>query len=172
MLYKHKKVAGTTLQYDVKKQASVEAARLGFVAVTNALIKRPYYVDSTGVDTAYEYAVSSKDVSGAESGLSALAESSATATALNAPFKLLIHHLDGKAELAWFKADAKSIISYNVYRKTVGEKGFKKIATVGAQQTTYSDKDLQGGKLYIYRVKSASEKEESVGYAENSYKAN
>lgn len=171
VLYKRKIQPGEHLTYDVNKSASVEASRLGFSPVSKTLLTNPNYEDVVvaGPDL-YEYAVAATDFFGAESGLSALAVQTQAPVILSAPLKLIVIDINSKAELSWLQSDVAGLKGFNVYRKELNEKDFKKIASVGVKESKYTDATIQPQKVYMYKIKSVSSQGESKGSASNSLK--
>jgi len=54
-------------------------------------------------------------------------------------------------KLSWKKVAGAT--SYEVYRKAPGAKSYKKVATVSAKKTSYTDKKLKTNKPYAYKVR-------------------
>jgi hypothetical protein len=171
VLYKHKIQPGVSVNYDVKNKASAEAARTGWTKVSETLIRHPYFeIAGSGSDDQYDYAVAAVDVSGGESGLSAPANVAAKARPLKTPLKLIVRTMDGGVQLGWLQADTSGLTGYAIYRKELGGKEYKKIITVRAGQSTYTDNDVEAKKVYFYMVRSVNNQEESKGYISNSIK--
>lgn len=171
VLYKHKIVPGEKISYDVNKKASEEATRLNFVRVSKDTVKRAYYTvnfDDSGDQ--YEYAVAAVDVLNGESGLSALAVNTAEKVLIAPPVKLILTNIDNKVELTWLQGNLAGVKGYNVYRKAIGEKDFKKVANVDVKSTTWADNAIQPEKVYFYKIKAVNSYGESARAAANSIK--
>lgn len=57
-----------------------------------------------------------------------------------------------KMQIAWKKSGGAK--SYEIYRSTKSDGGFKRIATVGANRRKYADMTVKSGKKYFYKVVS------------------
>lgn len=168
-IYRKKIVPGEQLIYDVKKNGATEASRMGFVKINKKMIDRPYYVDTLDKEgTHYEYAVTANDMTGGESGLTALAIDNTPPVKIASPVKLVLLNMDNKIQLNWQQADERNVLGYSIYRKIAGEKTYQKIASINAAQNTYSDNSFQPHHAYIYQVRAVDNNGESAGFASQS----
>lgn len=173
-VYKRKIKPGENLQYDPAKKASDQAIKLGFYLVSPVLQTDPDYSEAVSPnDTiSYAYAVTAVDVTGAESGLSALGVTTFHKSPLAAPIQLSALPLDKTVELKWVEVNITDLTGYHLYRKGPNEKGYKKIAEIGPKQNSYVDAAVQPQNVYLYKVKSVDSSGESTGSANKAVRTN
>jgi fibronectin type 3 domain-containing protein len=167
-IYRKKIVPGEQLTYDVQKAGAIEAGRLGFIKLNKKPLDKPYYTDTLDKqETRYEYVVSATDITGGESGLTALAFDNST-DKISSPAQLVVMNINSSAKLNWQQPNTSGVTGYNVYRKMAGEKTFTKTANINAAQTSWTDTTISPKHTYVYRVKAIGNNGESIGYASQS----
>jgi len=121
--------------------------------LSNKPISLPAYVDSNTLpEKIYEYAVSSIDTWGNQSILSPFVGISANSDDfLKPPSSISLRNLQSGIEVSWAKPYDVSTREYVIYRTTIKNNKFEKIATVNPS-TPYVDKSVQGNTLYKYAV--------------------
>lgn len=65
-----------------------------------------------------------------------------------------------KVKLSW--TQDMSMTGYKIYRSTSKTKGYKKIATVKCEATSYTDKSLSKNKTYYYKIRTYTGNEYSA----------
>lgn len=138
----------------------------------NAL-KAVYYTDRSAVGSmAYEYAVTSTDVWGNESILSATSRvgTDERATATNPPSDITLRNLSAGIEVSWpIPVDVAPGTSYVIYRKALSDVSFEAIATVDPA-ANYVDDAVKPGVRYQYAVGIKSEEGERQPASSNMVK--
>lgn len=67
---------------------------------------------------------------------------------------------ENEIKLRWENDDLPEITRYEIYRSELPDEGFELIASAGKNEAEYTDKTVQAGCCYYYRIKSAAVSEE------------
>jgi len=170
----YKRVADSkAVVFDGNTPAAIEAKKLNFVKINGNPVNVPLFEDNSLPDTLkFDYAISSVDAYGVESGLSAIASSSYfnTAVIVKPPVQVYVRKVLGGVEIRWVPVNSKVPNSFAIYRRRAGEKDMSKIATVKDGLQTYTDKTVVASTMYIYLIKAIADNKESAASAEKAVK--
>ncbi len=134
-----------------------------FAPVANALLRLPFYTDSTAQQTSsYEYAVTSADSWGNQSIFSPLSVVNADQAGSPAPpLDVSVRNLRAGIEISWPEAGADHGMQYIVYRRPAGQSGFSRLGATTPGQP-FVDKTVQPDVLYEYAVAASAGKIEGI----------
>ena len=124
-----------------------------FRALNEEVLVFPYYLDNTYHESQeYEYAVSSKDIMGNYSILSALSTIGyANSFALNPPALIYLRNLTKGIEVSWPTSLTATKANYIVYRKKEGDSTFDKVGQTSSSGS-FIDYQVTKGVAYEYNV--------------------
>ena len=116
----------------------------------------------------YYYAVSSIDIFEIESELSPFADFRTSRPELSAPTQVSVRAINGQVELRWNRTHQTEASGYAVYRRTRDQSEPVALATLGVDETSFTDTSASQGTLYWYSVSVLQGEHESTGSREQS----
>lgn len=141
-----------------KKQTQEEE----FISLNDIAIKETAFTDSVelkSLNSKIYYAIVALDERYNQSDFSAVIEvKKPEIIPPTPPFIEKIKVENGKNTIYWVSGGEKTLVGYNLYRKSDEEKGFELLATVnGSQVNFYEDNLIENNQKYVYQVKSRTE---------------
>ena len=141
----------------------------GVVRLTDTFIRTTSFDDlDVTPGRQYYYSVSSVDLFEVESELSPFFGFTTSRPNLSAPSQVSVRSINGRIEMRWNQTQQAGASGYNVYRRTRDQSEPVAVATLGVDETTFTDASASQDTFYWYSVSVFTEDEESPRSREQS----
>ncbi|MFN8265966.1 MAG: hypothetical protein U0T11_07830 [Chitinophagaceae bacterium] len=135
--------------------------RKGFQLLRNGILNDVMVIDTVAANTSYEYAVTAVDLNGGESSALTTVIVTAAAPTLRPPTDISARKTSKGVVITWNANLQEGVTQYVILRRLPEEKQMKPVGTVDATKTTFTDSQVQAGKLYFYSVQTVGKNRRS-----------
>lgn len=155
--------------FDNLAPAAQIARKLGFDKLNQKPIDKTVFDDNNvNRGSNYQYAISSVDIYGVESGLSPITGFEISQLPINKPSNVTGRSVDDGVQIFWNQVRDERVTGYAIYRRTRDQSEPERVATFDTGVTNYVDVTAAKGAFYFYSVsviadKLESERSEEVG---------